>query len=204
MCSSKLRVRERKTESKSEWGEGGWIKSGATRRERKTPFGAEMGKGWTQWLLGARDTFDPVTRFGAAACVRGTCSRHEEILLDWRKCKCHGSALPHTHTHKQTHTHARVYNLLSCQQKVFTAVDGVLTDVGGGGDNDSDDVSELLATVENAVALIGPQLRDKRTRLETRQTGKTSDRPATEQQMLVLPSGWPSDDAAVPLWSSRQ
>lgn len=56
-------------------------------------------------------------------------------------------------------------------EKLFTAVDGVLTDVGGGGTaEDSGEVSELLATVENAVALIGPQLRDNRTRLETRQT----------------------------------
>lgn len=48
------------------------MKSAATRRERKTTFGAEMGKGRSERLLGARDTFDPVTRFGGAACVGGT------------------------------------------------------------------------------------------------------------------------------------
>lgn len=68
-----------------------------------------------------------------------------------------------------------VSNLSLCQQKVFTAVDGFLSGVGSGAVDESGYVTELLATVENSMALIGPQLKDKRTRLETWQTSKTTD-----------------------------
>lgn len=52
-------------------------------------------------------------------------------------------------------------------EKLFTATDTILSP---GPLERGDDVSGLLGTVENAVMLIGPQLKDKRTKIETKET----------------------------------
>ncbi|KAL3067192.1 hypothetical protein OYC64_017013 [Pagothenia borchgrevinki] len=52
-------------------------------------------------------------------------------------------------------------------EKLFTAVESILSP---GQLNSSEDVSGLLSTVENAIMLIGPQLKDKHTRMETTET----------------------------------
>ncbi|XP_033976240.1 adhesion G protein-coupled receptor E5 [Trematomus bernacchii] len=52
-------------------------------------------------------------------------------------------------------------------EKLFTAVESILSP---GQLNSSEDVSGLLSTVENAIMLIGPQLKDKQTRMETTET----------------------------------
>lgn len=53
-------------------------------------------------------------------------------------------------------------------QKLFTATQSILSP---GPLDSSEGVSELLGTVENAIRIIGPQLRHNRTRLETTETG---------------------------------
>lgn len=75
MCSSKLLVREKDrggvcVESTG-WGWGGGLKRERD-RERKHHL-VQKWKGSTQWLLQARDTFDPVTCFELRS-VSKTCS----------------------------------------------------------------------------------------------------------------------------------
>ncbi|TDH15987.1 hypothetical protein EPR50_G00014670 [Perca flavescens] len=52
-------------------------------------------------------------------------------------------------------------------EKIFTATDAILSP---GQLHSSEDVSGLLSTVENAIMLIGPQLKDNRTEIETSET----------------------------------
>ncbi|XP_073328025.1 adhesion G protein-coupled receptor E5 isoform X2 [Pagrus major] len=52
-------------------------------------------------------------------------------------------------------------------EKLFTATDDILTP---GHLDSSEDVSQLLGTVENAIMLIGPQLKHNRTKIETTET----------------------------------
>lgn len=75
-------------------------------------------------------------------------------------------------------THTIAYIILICPscvlqlgQKLFTATEAILSP---GPLNSSDDVTLLLGTVENAIMLIGPQLKESRTKLNTTDTGNWS------------------------------
>lgn len=59
--------------------------------------------------------------------------------------------------------------LLQPGQTIFSATEAVLSP----GHLDSRDVSGLLGTMENAIMLIGPQLKDGRTKTETTEMGKS-------------------------------
>lgn len=76
----------------------------------------------------------------------------------------------------RTNIYCTVINLVLADlgQKVFTAIEGILSTDGV---NSTKDVSGLLGTVEKAVTLIGPQLKHNRTRLETTKTGNRFHRP---------------------------
>lgn len=75
----------------------------------------------------------------------------------------------------RTNMHCTVINLVLADlgQKVFTAIEGILSTDGV---NSTEDVSGLLGTVEKAVTLIAPQLKHNRTRLETTKTGNSFHR----------------------------
>lgn len=90
-----------------------------------------------------------------------------------RHCWRSGQQIRDTNTLNLTHTNT--YSILispSCflqlGQKLFTATETILSP---GPLDSSEDVSGLLGTVENSIMLIGPQLKDNRTKLETRETG---------------------------------
>lgn len=58
--------------------------------------------------------------------------------------------------------------VLQLGQKLFTATDALFSP---GHLDSSVDVSGLLSTVENSIKLIGPQLKNNRTKIETHETG---------------------------------
>lgn len=75
----------------------------------------------------------------------------------------------------RTNIYSTVINLVPADvgQKLFTAIEGILSTDGV---DSTEDVSGVLGTVEKAVALIGPQLKHSRTRLETTKTGNSFHR----------------------------
>lgn len=76
----------------------------------------------------------------------------------------------HSFLHRQTYIVLISLSSVLLGQKLFTATKTILSP---GPLGSSDDVSGVLSTVEKAIKLIGPQLKNNRTKLKTTETGNS-------------------------------